>query len=68
MLHAMNNSYQFEFVNCLTGNIIAYLTLSKKLGKSELDQKLIAKKTELAVLHRLNIALIYWQEHESALA
>lgn len=64
----MENSYQFEFVNSLTGNIIAYLTLSKTLNKEEVARLLAAKKTELAVLHQLNIALIYWQDHESALA
>ena len=45
----MKNSYQFEFVNSLTGNIIAYLTLSKKLDKEKRDQILESKKAELAV-------------------
>jgi hypothetical protein len=67
MSRAMENSYQFEFVNSLTGNIIAYLTLSKDLNSEERGQRLTAKKTELAVLHHLNIALIYWQDHDFAL-
>ena len=64
----MKNSCQFEFVNSLTGNIIAYLTLSKELNQEERLQRLNAKKTELAVLHQMNIALIYWQDHDFALA
>ncbi|HTE01959.1 MAG TPA: hypothetical protein VK668_21870 [Mucilaginibacter sp.] len=64
----MKNSYQFEFVNSLTGNIIAYLTLSKELDKEQRDQRLESKKAELAVTNKINIALIYWQDHEFALA
>jgi hypothetical protein len=63
----MKNSYHFEFVNSLTGNIIAYLTLSKELDKEQRDQRLAAKKTELAVSNKINNALIYWQDHEFAL-
>ena len=54
----------YEFINSLTGNVIAYVSLPVDEHRHEHYNILERKKLELAALHRINFELIYWQDHD----
>jgi hypothetical protein len=58
----MNKERHYQFINCDTGNVIAYLSLPADLDEKGQAKQLENKKAEVAISHKLSMELIYWQD------
>jgi hypothetical protein len=56
--------YHYQFINTLTGNIIAYRSVPADLAKQEHTKILERKREELAASHTLDLEQIYWQDQD----
>ncbi|RYY33994.1 MAG: hypothetical protein EOP46_14845 [Sphingobacteriaceae bacterium] len=54
----------YEFLNLRTGNALAYVSIPANMPQAEITAALERKKTEIATANKMNIELIYWQDHD----
>lgn len=54
----------YEFLNLRTGNALAYVSIPANMPPAEITAALERKKIEIATANRMNLELIYWQDHD----
>ncbi|MFA6083517.1 hypothetical protein [Mucilaginibacter sp.] len=54
----------YQFINSQTGNVIGYLSLPAFMDENQRKVQLESKKATLAIIHSMNLSLIYWQDKD----
>ena len=58
----MDAQKHYQFINSLTGNVIAYLSLPEDADKNIIQGLLEKKRIQAAIENQLSLDLIYWQD------